>query len=190
MIKTKIIHQLLKQFPHVKFSARDLKKFDRRYRSKRILYIRFGYQWKDESERSRRYFSKALKKTLKGIFEDAKGSFPESKHRLNYASLRARAGKPVLNNIVFDLLSADLLFFDLTHLNPNVFLELGIAIVTKKNLFLLLRKGTKLPSDLAGLTYCNYNSERDFSLEEFTKKDIRVEMKKVLRRKMKAYSGK
>jgi hypothetical protein len=110
MAKTKIIRQLLRQSPFLAFSAEDLKKVDQRYRSRTSIYVRFGYQWTDEHDHSRKHVSKALGRTLKEYFGEVKSSFPTSDHELNFASLRAQAGKPVLHKIVLDILSADMLF--------------------------------------------------------------------------------
>ena len=98
----------------------------------------------------------------------------------------------MLHRIVLDILSADLLFFDVTYPNPNVFFELGIAYATNENLFLLLdeRFKSSLPSDLAGLTYCKYSGERTFVLDSFAERDIKSAMKKVLARKMRLNSRK
>ncbi len=139
---------------------------------------------------SRKNLSLALKREMKSLFDEVKVAFPKSRHKLIYASLRAQAGSPVLYKIVLDILSADLLFFDVTYPSPNICFELGIAYATNENLFLLLREGTALPSDLAGLTYCTYKSERDILFDSYAEKDIKNAMRKILARKIKLNSNK
>jgi hypothetical protein len=193
MTKSEIVRLLFEQSPFLAFSAEDLQKIDQRYRSKRSVYARFGYQWKDAHGHAQKALSLALKKTLKGFFKDIRSSSSrQAEYKLNYASLRAQAGKPVLHRIVLDILSADLLFFDLTYLNPNVLLEIGIAYATNENLFLLSDERSKSPppSDLAGLTYCKYSVEKTSFLNSFAERDIKSAMRKVLVRKMRLNSRK
>ena len=186
MTKAQIIRDLISQSPFIAFGSEDVRKLSQRFQSKRNIYVRFAYQWKDEHGRQRKALSLALKRTLKRLFDEVVGAFPRSKHRLNYASLRAQAGRPVLHKIVLDIVSADLLFFDLTYSNPNVLFELGIAYTTNRDLLLLLREGVAdtVPSDLSGLTYCRYNTADGFSLDSYAEKDIKSMMRKVVSHKM------
>ena len=108
---------------------------------------------------------------------------------MNYASLRAEAGKPVLHKIVFDILSADILFFDVTYPNLNVFFELGIAYAANQNVFLIRPRGINdLPSDLAGLTYCTYDFNTELTFDWRAETDIKAAFKKTIQMKINLHS--
>ncbi len=94
---------------------------------------------------------------------------------------------PVLHKIVFDILSADILFFDVSHLNANVFFELGIAYAVNTRLFLLRRADADadIPSDLAGLTYCKYRLSGDLCFDRSSETDIKTAMKSAIKDKAK-----
>ncbi len=148
--------------------------------------MRFGYQWKDKAGNPQTNLSIALRNKLRELFVEVLESESKPRYKLNYASLRAQAGKPVLHKIVFDILSADLLFFDVTYINANVFFELGIAYAANTNLFLLRREDSDqdVPSDLSGLTYCSYVFKRDFRINSSAESDIKAAMKRVLQNKV------
>jgi hypothetical protein len=128
--KAGIVRELLKQSPFLAFPNNELEKIDDRSRSKRNVFVRFGYQWNDEEGNSQKSLSIALRDKLRKLCAEVSNSLG-SKYKMNYASLRAQAGRPVLHKIVFDILSADILFFDVSQQNLNVFFELGIWIRCK-----------------------------------------------------------
>jgi hypothetical protein len=185
MNKSEIVRQLLQQSPFLAFPKEELERIDQRYRSQRKVYVRFGYQWKDNAGNPQKDLSIALRDKLRELFAEAQGTSSKPRYALNYASLRAQAGKPVLHKIVFDILSADLLFFDVTYINANVFFELGIAYAANMNLFLLRREGSshQVPSDLSGLTYCSYLFDRDFRIDSSAERDIKSAMRRILQNK-------
>lgn len=185
MTKADIVRHLLKQSPFLTFRAADLQRIERRLRSSRYVYVRFGYQWKDAHGHSRKEVASALKGTLKNLFEEVRAQLPSSRHALNYATLRAEVGQPVLHRIVRDIFSADLLLFDLTHLNANVLFELGIAYAIGRRIVVLMCEGanTDLPSDLAGLTYCRYKAP-GLCLGTSAHSDLRALMRQIVREKM------
>ena len=65
---------------------------------------------------------------------------------------------------------ADALVMDLAGLNPNVLLEVGMAIAMKKSesgaLIILKPTHEALPSNLQGLVYCSYDKSLRKGLED------------------------
>ncbi len=188
MNRAEIGRQLLQQSPFLAFRKEELERIVQRYRSRRNVFVRFGYQWKDKAGNPQTNLSIALRNRLRELFVEVLDSESKPRYKLNYASLRAQAGKPVLHKIVLDILSADLLFFDVTYINANVFFELGIAYAANTNLFLLRRQDSDedVPSDLSGLTYCSYQFKRDFRINSSAESDIKAAMRRVLRNKVRA----
>ncbi len=78
---------------------------------------------------------------------------------------------PIMFEIFEDILKAQVIIADLTGANPNVFYELGICNVLKKNIILLNRKGSDVPFDLSGIRHFNYedSTEGEVKLREFLK---------------------
>lgn len=183
--KVEIMRELLNQSPFLTFPDDELKKIDERYRSKRNVFVRFGYQWTDRSGDSPKGLSIALRNKVRTLCAEVSKSLGFN-YKVNYASLRAQAGKPVLHKIMFDILSADILFFEVSHKNLNVFFELGIAYATNQNLFLIRRAGMNhaIPTDLAGLTYCTYDFGSQLSFDTMAEKDIKSTLRKIIHNKM------
>jgi hypothetical protein len=188
MNKSELMRQLLQASPFLSFRKEELEKIEARYHSRKNIFARFGYQWTDQHGESRKNLSIALRDSLRQLLGEVTKSIPDCRYELNYSSLRAQAGRPVLNKIVFDILSGDLLFFDISHLNANVFFELGIAYATNTNLFLLRQEGVKqqVPSDLSGLTHCSYHFDGKLILNSSSQSDIKAVMKKLIVQKMNA----
>lgn len=65
----------------------------------------------------------------------------------------------VLNKILKEILSSRFIIADLTHNNPNVFYELGIAHSFKdaSNIILIKQRDSKCPFDISHLTYIEYS---------------------------------
>src|SRR5258708_19711828 len=126
MNRAEIGQQLLQQSPFLAFQKKEMEKIVQRYRSRRNVFVRFGYQWKDKAGNPQTNLSIALRNKLRELFVEVLESESKPRYKLNYASLRAQAGKPVLHKIVFDIPSSDLLFFAVTYFNPNLFFYLVI----------------------------------------------------------------
>ena len=82
-------------------------------------------------------------------------------YNINYRRLRASAGRNMLDSIIKRIESAQVIIIDITKNNPNVFLELGIALSISRNSeypsVYLIKELTQnnsimkdLPSDLQG----------------------------------------
>lgn len=72
------------------------------------------------------------------------------------------SGSPLLiNKILKEMLSSRFIIADLTHNNPNVFYELGIAHSFKdpSNIILIKQHGDKCPFDISHLTYIEYSPD-------------------------------
>ena len=108
---------------------------------------------------------KHLVSMIKNRFEGKKKK--DINYNINYRRLRASAGLNMLDSIIKRIETAQVIIIDLTKNNPNVFLELGIALsISRKNeypsVYLIkeLRPGVTLlkdlPSDLQGYFISGY----------------------------------
>jgi Predicted nucleotide-binding protein containing TIR-like domain len=84
--------------------------------------------------------------------------------------LRGRQGMHLLSTLRDRIRRADALVMDLAGHNPNVLLEVGLAIAMSKGesgaLIILKPKNEPLPSNLQGIVYCNYDKSLAKGLED------------------------
>lgn len=130
------------------------------------LDIRFGYQW---SQGLPQYDTKYcfLRDISKPSAEACQKRFGRELLSIRLSRLRARHGIEVLPEIRRRIQTADVLLFDLDRLNPNVLIELGIALSTPNSgpaVFILLEEGQDIPSDLKGYLVTYYRKSKDYSL--------------------------
>lgn len=97
-----------------------------------VLFVVLGYQFKSEY-----YESERLKLNIEGIFGDAvkaynelQGSKPIS---LDFRALSAGYGEHLFNEIARDIIAADIAVFETSDLNPNVMVEMGVALTWGAN---------------------------------------------------------
>jgi hypothetical protein len=84
--------------------------------------------------------------------------------------LRGRQGMNLLSTLRDRIERADVLVMDLAGGNPNVLLEVGMAVAMQKAesgaLIILKPKNEPWPSNLQGIVYCNYHKALRRGLED------------------------
>jgi hypothetical protein len=151
--------------------------------------IAAAYQWPDEDKPNK---PKTSELAIKKIVEHLKARIDKNnihksgeEIRLEYKRLRGSAGKPILQSIFKRINECNALIVDISEKNPNVFIELGIAIArtkTKDSFSLYIIKEKKdspdsisnkegseqitgfladLPSDLQGYFITGYVNTKD-----------------------------
>jgi hypothetical protein len=136
------------------------------------LEIRFGYAWskKKLKDDPKYVFLKSLAdKTAKAV--EAMAARDGDNVVVNLSRLRARHGVEILSELRKRIYSADVLLFDLDGENANVTLELGMALAFAKSednaaLFILVKQGQIVPSDLSGFLVTYYDETEDYSLTD------------------------
>jgi hypothetical protein len=145
------------------------------------IIISSGYQWTNSADLGNLSIGSvsemAVKKIVESVLKD-KGISVISPF-LVYKRLGASAGRLLFDGVYSKIKNADILIFDISESNPNVFIELGIALALQrenmsKRVFLIGRKNKEissieklLPSDLQGA----FVSEYVFKKGEITFKD-------------------
>ena len=129
--------------------------------NKRIS-IYFSYSWKKDEETSNGLTNNSHKAFLK-IRENLKSRMKELENSYDFKRLRGSAGKNILDNISYQIQKADLIIIDITSKNPNVMIELGMALAFKSNeirksIFLICEDEIKdhLPSNMSGYFVSHY----------------------------------
>jgi hypothetical protein len=130
------------------------------------LDLRFGYSWSSGlPQHDPKYCF--LRDIAKPSAEACQKRFGRDLLSVRLSRLRARHGIEVLPEIRRRIQNADVLLFDLDRWNPNVLIELGIAL-SAPNLgaavFILLEEGQDIPSDLNGYLVTYYRKSKNYSL--------------------------
>jgi hypothetical protein len=97
----------------------------------------------------------------------------DSRLKPYYADAEVKEGHILLNKILPKITSTKFGIYEISNpKKPNVFLELGMAIALGKQYYIIVRKGTEIPSDLQGLDRIEYGSMKE--LKEELKKKVKL----------------
>lgn len=160
------------------------------------IIISSGYQWSNSSDLGSLSIESvsgmAVKKIVESVLKD-KG-IAVIRPFVNYKRLGASAGRLVFDGVYYKIQNADILIFDISEGNPNVFIELGIALALqrengKTRIFLIGRKTKNisrieklLPSDLQGAFVSEYvlqNGKITFKDRNSLRSSIIKELKEI-----------
>jgi hypothetical protein len=141
-------------------------------KNKRINLF-FSYSWRVGEEPSTGLSNNSHKAFIE-IRNQLNNKIKDNEKQYDFKRLRGTAGKNILDNISHQIQIADLLIFDITSNNPNVMIELGMALASKSNekrktIFLICEEDIKkhLPSNMSGYFVSKYT----FSEKECTFND-------------------
>jgi hypothetical protein len=122
------------------------------------LRVVFGFQ-----SASEHYNTDELKSNVKGSFESALQEYHQREMgpaiSMKFKSLGAGYGGHLFNEIARDIISADIAVFDASDLNPNVMLEMGVALTWGIRVLPIKASGRPSPpSDVSGQTWVEYEA--------------------------------
>jgi hypothetical protein len=120
------------------------------------LSVVMGYQFD-----SAHYDSASLRDNVRVMFQvavDRYNELPGSlKTILDFRPLAAGYGEHLFNEIARDIIASDIAVFDTSDLNPNVMVELGVALTWGiRVLPIKLHTKSNPPSDISGQTWASY----------------------------------
>jgi len=111
-----------------------------------------------------------IKKVIDECHSRVRASPGEYKLDIRLHRLRGRQGMNLLSTLCERIERADALVMDLAGHNPNVLIEVGIAVAMHKGesgaLIILKPKNEPWPSNLQGIVYCNYDKSLRQGLED------------------------
>lgn len=120
------------------------------------LYVVMGMQFESSF-----YHTETLSQNIQIIFEKTIQQYNE-KHQenriaLHFETLAAGFGEHLFNEIVRNIIGADIAVFETSDLNPNVMLEMGVALTWGVGVLPIKKKeAPKPPSDISGQTWIDY----------------------------------
>ncbi len=78
------------------------------------------------------------------------------------------SGDDLLEKIHRLIKKAEIIIADISETSPNIFYELGYAVASEKQILIIVKKGTTIPTDLKGREFIEYEEDRN-GLETFDK---------------------
>jgi hypothetical protein len=122
------------------------------------LYVVVGMQFNSDF-----YKTEKLLNNVKEIFSNAIDEFNKkntgNKVELNFEQLDAGYGEHLFNKIARNIIRADIAVFETSDLNPNVMLEMGVALTWGTMVLPIKKKGRpNPPSDISGQTWVEYDN--------------------------------
>ena len=137
-----------------------------------MLYTVLGHQFSSEffeTSRLRDNVEAMLEHAVNAHNKDTRGPTVTLEHK----GLVAGYGEHLFNEIARDIIGADIALFETSDLNPNVMLEMGVALTWGCRVLPIKLEGrSKPPSDVSGQTWADY---RD-SAAEFVDSDHEVKL--------------
>lgn len=139
------------------FSDRDWKVVEARRSDLSKLFVVLGHQFK-----SKHFDTARLRKNIRLDFAQAikayNGLAWAVPAALDFRSLAAGYGEHLFNEIARDIISADIAVFDTSDLNPNVMLEMGVALTYGVSVLVIKKERCREPpSDISGQTWADYS---------------------------------
>lgn len=107
------------------------------------------------------YDTETMSRNIQTIFQNAIQEYNEkhsdSRITLHFEKLAAGLGEHLFNEIARNIIGADMAIFETSDLNPNVMLEMGVALTWGVRVLpIKKRDAPKPPSDISGQTWIDY----------------------------------
>jgi len=136
------------------FENRDWEIVAERKADTSTLYVTLGYQFESDH-----YDSDRLRLSIEHMFQETVNEFNTTAQdvRLAFIPLAAGYGEHLFNEIARNIIGADISVFDTSDLNPNVMIEVGVALTWGvKVLVIREAESGEPPTDISGQTYADY----------------------------------
>jgi hypothetical protein len=154
------------------FTDPDWEEVALRKRKKDELFVVLGMQFVSEAYDTER-FKQNLKQHLEKIVSRYNAT-EKTAVRLNFKALSMGLGEHLFNQIARDIISADIAFFETSDRNPNVMIEMGVALTWGTRVIPIKERSKEKPSsDISGQSWVDYeNSCEKIVTDEFEGKMI------------------
>lgn len=138
------------------FTYLDWEYVQKKRRHRTNLFVVMGFQFE-----SVHYDTEKLKTNIKASFQKTVDSYNQRGGRenilLEFKPLAAGYGEHLFNQIARDIIAADIAVFETSDINPNVMIEMGVALTWGSRVLPIRKVGLpKPPSDISGQTWADY----------------------------------
>jgi len=104
---------------------------------------------------------------------------------LDFRALAAGYGEHLFNEIARDIISADIAVFDTSDLNPNVMIEMGVALTWGVRVLPINNEECpRPPSDISGQTWADYRESASNFLDPKHHEKLVSMVERAVRKKM------
>lgn len=154
-----------------------------RKKNRNTLNVVFGLQYE-----SQYYNTGDLIRNICEHFEEAIKMYnekhPKNKIKLQFEKLAAGYGEHLFNTIARSIIGSDIAIFEVSNQNPNVMIELGVALTWGVRVLPIKEKNSpEPPSDISGHTWIEHEVSGEKILdEEFHKKLVMMIERAVVRK--------
>ncbi len=148
-----------------------------------VLYVVLGKQFQ-----SKFYDSGSLDRNIRAHFQDAVQQYNRinnsAKITLEFEALAAGFGEHLFNDIARSIIGSDIAVFESSDLNPNVMLEMGVALTWGIRVLPIKNEGRpNPPSDISGQTWVEHKDSGATILDDkFDRKLVKM-IERVMQRK-------
>lgn len=144
------------------------------------LYVVMGMQFD-----STFYDSDLLAKNIESVFQkvvdEINKSRPNGKITLSFERLAAGLGEHLFNQIARSIIGADIAVFETSDLNPNVMLEMGVALTWGVRVLPIKLTGRPVPpSDISGQTWVEYEDSTTVVRDDKFYQKLRIMIEQVV----------
>jgi hypothetical protein len=164
------------------FTTLDWEAVSADHRDAERLVVTFGHQWE-----SSHFDTNRLRSAVRETFDSALTEvLPELKRtmQLDFRVLAAGYGGHLFNRIARDIIGSDIAVFETSDLNPNVMIELGVALTWDVRILPIRRSGAPTPpSDISGQTWALYSDDGNVWADPEHKRHLRDMVRFACRRK-------
>ena len=127
-----------------------------------------SYQWTIDDKKNT-ISETAIKKVVGTLNKRYKGKkhAQNLEYKIEFKRLRASAGRFLADSFYNRILQANAIIIDVTHFNPNVMLELGMAYAIQKginpnlSIYLIAENKITIPSNMQGYFVSSYIQEKN-----------------------------
>ena len=160
------------------FTSYDWEFVSLRRKERNTLNVVFGLQFE-----SKYYPTDQLINNIKQHFQKAVDVYNEKhsgeKITMQFEKLAAGYGEHLFNDIARSIISSDIAVFEVSDQNPNVMIELGVALTWGVRVLPLRKKNSpKLPADISGQTWIEYEEAG----EKIIDKEFHQKLEKMIER--------
>lgn len=141
------------------FTDLDWEFVGKKQKQKQNLFVVMGFKFESDH-----YDTEKLKTNIKECFQNAVETYNKRAGRekvlLEFKPLAAGYGEHLFNQIARDIIAADIAVFETSDMNPNVMIEMGVALTWGTRVLPIKKAGRPTtPSDISGQTWADYEED-------------------------------
>jgi hypothetical protein len=138
------------------FTESDWDAVIQRKKDTNTIDVVLGYQFESKNYSSAELITN-LRLSLTKAVDYYNEVYSENKIHLRFRDLQSGIGEHLFNEIARDILSSDVAIFETSDLNPNVMIELGIALTSGTSVVPIRQEDSpNPPSDISGQVWIKY----------------------------------